>query len=73
MHIYAAICVMMLVILLNYNSGQTLHEKNNIRKHLGTQTPYRFIYNKNDSILTFPGKLLLLSFVNFDFLKSSSA
>lgn len=29
---------------------------NNVRKHLGTRTPYRFIVNKNDSRIKYPGK-----------------
>lgn len=31
--------------------------KENLKFHLGTKTPYRFIVNRNDSVVTYPGNL----------------
>lgn len=29
--------------------------KENIKQHLATKTPYRFIFNRNDTAVTYPG------------------
>lgn len=40
-------------------------DKVNLKFHLGTKTPYRFIFNRNDSMITYPGNKVLTFSVFF--------
>ncbi len=35
--------------------------KENLNIHLGTKTPYRFIFNRNDRAVTYPGNRVTFS------------
>lgn len=48
-----AFCLALIYDIASVGSIKT----NYIRHHLGSRTPYRFIANRNDSRIKFPGKL----------------
>lgn len=59
---YIIVSVTLLHILHNVEAA---FKPEDIRNHLGTKTPYRFKYNKNDSKIKFPGKIDI-SLCNFE-------
>jgi hypothetical protein len=62
------ICVITLPALLSekcFSRSQKTH------LHLATKTPYRYLTNKNDSVVHYPGKILNFVILNISISKES--
>lgn len=54
-----ALCI---VFVFSSTVTATALKSGDIRNHLGTRTPYRYKFNKNDSKISFPGKFYRIKF-----------
>lgn len=57
---FVSIITILAVITVNTLAEPICFDGNeeNVKLHLATKTPYRFIFNRNDSVITYPGIML---------------